>query len=174
VFINEVLINEPGADVNAEFVERMNPGASAVVLSGWTVSDAAGLRHTFASDTSLGAGRALVIFGGASAIPVGLSYAVAASTGSLNLTNSSETVMVKNSAGTTVDTATFGSTLTGTDSVSANRSPDGSSSGTFVLDGVAQLASTRPEAQPNLAVFRSVVKALPFEVRPIPHRRMPG
>ena len=32
-------------------------------------------------------------------------------------------------------------------------------------DRVAQLASTRPEAQPNLAVFRSVSKALPFEVR---------
>jgi ureidoglycolate lyase len=30
---------------------------------------------------------------------------------------------------------------------------------------VAQLASNRPQAQPNLAVFRSVAKALPFEVR---------
>jgi ureidoglycolate lyase len=32
-------------------------------------------------------------------------------------------------------------------------------------DRVAQLASSRPEARPNLAVFRSVAKALPFEVR---------
>jgi ureidoglycolate lyase len=32
-------------------------------------------------------------------------------------------------------------------------------------DRIAQLASTRPEAQPNLAVFRSVAKVLPFEVR---------
>jgi ureidoglycolate lyase len=32
-------------------------------------------------------------------------------------------------------------------------------------DRIAQLTSTRPEAQPNLAVFRSVAKALPFEVR---------
>ncbi|MBN1206893.1 MAG: ureidoglycolate lyase [Myxococcaceae bacterium] len=32
-------------------------------------------------------------------------------------------------------------------------------------DRVAQLASSRPGAQPNLAVFRSVAKALPFEVR---------
>lgn len=30
---------------------------------------------------------------------------------------------------------------------------------------VAQLASSRPGAQPNLAVFHSVPKALPFEVR---------
>jgi ureidoglycolate lyase len=32
-------------------------------------------------------------------------------------------------------------------------------------DRVAQLTSSRPGAQPNLAVFRSVAKALPFEVR---------
>jgi ureidoglycolate lyase len=32
-------------------------------------------------------------------------------------------------------------------------------------DRVAQLTSSRPDAQPNLAVFRSVAKALPFEVR---------
>lgn len=32
-------------------------------------------------------------------------------------------------------------------------------------DKVARLASSRPEAKPNLAVFRSVAKTLPFEVR---------
>ncbi|WP_224250002.1 lamin tail domain-containing protein [Hyalangium gracile] len=133
VFINEVLINEAGSDVNGEFVELVNPGSTTVDLSGWTVSDAAGLRHTFPSGSSLAAGKAVVIFGGAAGIPAGLTNAVAASTGSLNLSNSSETVTVKNSAGTTVATATFGSTVTGTDGVSANRSPDGSSSGTFVL-----------------------------------------
>jgi hypothetical protein len=133
VYINEVLINEPGSDVNGEFVELVNPGGTAVDLSGWTVSDAAGLRHTFAAGTSLGAGAAIVIFGGASGIPGTVTNAVAASTGSLNLSNSGDTVTVKNSAGTTVTTVTFSSTLAGTDGVSANRSPDGSSSGTFVL-----------------------------------------
>ncbi|WP_224368827.1 ureidoglycolate lyase [Hyalangium versicolor] len=33
------------------------------------------------------------------------------------------------------------------------------------FDRIAQLTSSRPGAQPNLAVFRSVAKALPFEVR---------
>ena len=33
------------------------------------------------------------------------------------------------------------------------------------FDWVAKLASSRPEAKPNLAVFRSVAKTLPFEVR---------
>ena len=141
VFINEALINEPGSDVNGEFVELVNPGGTAVDLSGWTLSDAAGLRHTFASGTSLGAGRAIAIFGGAAGIPAGVTNAVAASTGTLSLSNSSETVTVKNAAGTTVSTATFGSGLTGTDGVSANRSPDGSSSGTFVLH--TTLSSTR-------------------------------
>jgi endonuclease/exonuclease/phosphatase family metal-dependent hydrolase len=133
VFINEVLINEPGSDVNGEFVELVNSSGSAVTLAGWTISDASGLRHTFASGTSLGAGQAVVVFGGAAGIPSGLTNAVGASTGSLNLSNSSETVTLKNSAGTTVDTATFGSGLTGTDGVSANRSPDATSGATFVL-----------------------------------------
>ena len=133
VFINEVLINELGSDVNGEFVELVNPAGTAVDLSGWTVSDAAALRHTFAAGTTLGAGKAIVVFGGASGIPGTVTNAVAASTGSLNLSNSSETVTVKNAQGTTVSTATFSSSLTGTDGVSANRNPDASSSGTFVL-----------------------------------------
>jgi hypothetical protein len=144
VFINEVLINEPGSDVNAEFVELVNPAGTAVDLSGWTVSDAAGLRHTFASGTTLGVGQAVVIFGGASGIPAGLTNAVAASTGTLSLSNSSETVTVKNAAGTTVATSTFGSTLTSTDGVSANRSPDSSSSGTFVLHTTLSSSSASP------------------------------
>ncbi|HEX8697292.1 MAG TPA: lamin tail domain-containing protein [Myxococcaceae bacterium] len=133
VFINEVLVNEAGSDVNTEFVELVNSGTAAVDLSGWTVSDASGLRHTFASGTSLAAGRSLVLFGGAAGIPAGMANAVAASTGTLSLSNSGDTVYLKNSAGTAMDTATLGSALCGTDGVSANRSPDGSSTGSFVL-----------------------------------------
>jgi endonuclease/exonuclease/phosphatase family metal-dependent hydrolase len=132
VFVNEVLVNEPGSDVNGEFVELANTGTAAVDISGWTVSDAAAVRHTFPSGSSLAAGSAVVIFGGASAIPAGIN-AVAASTGTLGLSNSGDTVTVKNAAGTAVDTATLASGVCGTDGVSANRSPDGSSSGTFVL-----------------------------------------
>jgi endonuclease/exonuclease/phosphatase family metal-dependent hydrolase len=144
VFINEVLINEPGSDVNAEFVELVNPAGTAVDLSGWTVSDASGLRHTFASGTTLGAGKAIAVFGGASGIPSGLTNAVAASTGTLSLSNSGDTVTVRNAAGTTVATDTFGSALTGTDGVSANRSPDASSSGTFVLHTTLTSSSASP------------------------------
>jgi hypothetical protein len=153
VFINEVLINEPGSDVNGEFVELVNPAGTAVDLSGWTISDAAGLRHTFASGTTLGAGKAIVVFGGASGIPAGLTNAVAASTGSLNLSNSSETVTVKNAQGTTVDTATFGSALTGTDGVSANRNPDASSSATFALHTTVAGTSASPGTRASGAAF---------------------
>jgi endonuclease/exonuclease/phosphatase family metal-dependent hydrolase len=153
VFINEVLVNEPGSDVNAEFVELVNSGGTAVELSGWTVSDAAGLRHTFASGTSLGAGRALVVFGGASGIPAGMTNAVAASTGTLSLSNSGDTVTLKNAAGTTVSTVTLGSALTGTDGVSANRSPDGSSSGTFVLHTTLSSSASSAGKRANGTVF---------------------
>ncbi|WP_375757070.1 lamin tail domain-containing protein [Corallococcus exercitus] len=143
VFINEVLINEPGSDVNGEFVELVNSGTAAVDLSGWTVSDSTGVRHTFASGTSVAAGKAVVVFGGASGIPSGTTGAVAASTGTLGLGNSGDTVTLKNSAGTAVDTATFASSLAGTDGVSANRSPDASSTGGFVLHtGVSSLGSS--------------------------------
>ena len=39
------------------------------------------MRHTFASGTTLGAGRAIAVYGGASGIPPGLSNAVAARSG---------------------------------------------------------------------------------------------
>ncbi|MGE6757984.1 lamin tail domain-containing protein [Corallococcus interemptor] len=143
VFINEVLLNEPGSDVSGEFVELVNSGTAAVDLSGWTVSDGTGVRHTFASGTTVAAGKAVVVFGGAAGIPSGTVGAVAASTGMLNLGNSGDSVTVKNNTGTVVDTATFASSLSGTDGVSANRSPDTSSTGSFVLHtGVSSLTSS--------------------------------
>ena len=133
VFINEVLANEPGTDVNGEFVELVNSGGTAADLSGWTVSDSTGVRHTFASGTTLPAGGAIAVFGAALGIPSGVTNAVGASTGTLGLGNSGDTVTVKNAAGVTVNTTTYASSLSSTDGVSMNRSPDASSGGTFVL-----------------------------------------
>jgi endonuclease/exonuclease/phosphatase family metal-dependent hydrolase len=141
VFINEVLVNEAGSDVNGEFVELVNSGTAAADLSGWTISDATALRHTFASGTSLAAGRALVLFGGA------------ASTGTLSLSNSGDTVYLRNSAGTAVDTATLSSALCGTDGVSANRSPDGSNTGTFVLHTALSSSGYSPGNRTNGTAF---------------------
>ncbi|MBC7978923.1 MAG: lamin tail domain-containing protein, partial [Myxococcales bacterium] len=132
VFINEVLANEAGSDTAGELVELVNSGGTSVDLSGWTISDATAVRHVFAAGTTLGAGRAIVVFAGASAIPGGLTNAIASSTGSFVFGNSGDTVKLGNPAGL-VDSVTYTSTLSGTDGVSMNRSPDGSATGTFVL-----------------------------------------
>lgn len=132
VILNEIGANEPGSDVNGEFVEIVNIGGTAIDISGWTVSDASSVRHTFAGGTMLQAGKAIVVFGGASGIPGGLSNAVACSTGTLSLGNSGDTVTLKNGAGAVVQTMSYSSSLAGSDGVSINRSPDGSATGTWV------------------------------------------
>lgn len=143
VILNEILANEPGSDVTKEFVELVNVGGASIDLSGWTLSDAAGMKHTFASGTTLAAGKALVVFGGAAGIPTELTNAVAASTGTLALGNSGDTVTVKSSAGTTITSYTYPSSLSGTDGVSMNRSPDTSATGSFVLHtSLSSLASS--------------------------------
>ncbi|HYO59470.1 lamin tail domain-containing protein [Archangium sp.] len=149
VFINEVLANEAGSDVNGEFVELVNSGGTAADLSGWTVSDSTGVRHTFASGTTLAAGKALVVFGGALGIPSGVTNAVAASTGTLGLGNSGDTVTLKSSAGTTVNTTTYPSSLSGTDGVSMNRSPDATSGGSFMLHTSLSSLASSPGTRAN-------------------------
>lgn len=131
VVINEILANEPGTDTGAEFVELVNTGDSAVDLSGWTLRDDVGVRHTFAGGTSLGAGQAIAVFAEAGAIPGGID-AVAASAGTLSLTNGGERVSIRDREGATIDSFTYGAGLTAADGVSMNRSPD-ASEGSFVL-----------------------------------------
>lgn len=132
VILNEILANEPGSDTTAEFIELVNVGGTSVSIAGWTLVVGTTVRHTFASGTTLGAGKAIVVYAAATAIPAGSTNAVAASTGSLVLGNSGTTVAVKNGT-TTVNSFAYTSTLAGTDGVSMNRSPDASASGTFVL-----------------------------------------
>ena len=143
VFLNEVLINEPGSDVNAEFVELVNSGGSAVDLSG--VDDlrrgghAAHLRQRHGAGCGPGH-RGLRWRLGDSG---GLTNAVASSTGGLNLSNSGDTVTVKNASGTAVDAFTFGSSLA-VEPISANRNPDGVNTGTFVLHTTLSSSQSSP------------------------------
>ncbi len=142
IVINEIRANEPGSSTAGEFVELLNRGTSAASIAGWTLSDATGVRHTFASGTSLGAGRAIAVYGGASGIPPGLENAVAASSGALSLNNTSDTATLRNGSGAIVDSFAYPSSLAGTDGVSMNRSPDGST-GSFVLHtSLSSLASS--------------------------------
>ncbi|HET7233842.1 MAG TPA: lamin tail domain-containing protein [Longimicrobium sp.] len=133
VIINEILANEPGSDVNGEFVELVNTGGTSASIGGWTISDATGVRHTFAAGTSLAPGKAIVVFGGSSGIPAGLTNGVAASTGTLSLANGGDSVILKDAGAVVKTSYSYSSTLAGTDGVSMNRSPDASGSGSFVL-----------------------------------------
>lgn len=133
VILNEICANEPGSDTAGEFIEIVNVGGTSASIGGWTLSDATGVRHTFAAGTTLAAGKAIAVFGGASAIPAGLTNAVACSSGTLSLGNGSEQVCLKDGGGGVKDCFTYTSALSGTDGVSMNRSPDGGASGTFVL-----------------------------------------
>jgi endonuclease/exonuclease/phosphatase family metal-dependent hydrolase len=152
VIINEILANEPGSDTNGEFVELVNVGGTSASIGGWTLSDATSVRHTFASGTSLAPGKAIVVYAGASAIPAGLTNAVAASTGQLSLANGGDSVILKNGT-TTVDSFTYTSTLAGTDGVSMNRSPDASATGTFVLHTSISSLSNSPGTHANGTAF---------------------
>ncbi|WIG95555.1 lamin tail domain-containing protein [Myxococcus sp. SDU36] len=153
VLINEVMVNEPGSNVVGEFVELVNTGTGAVNLSGWTVSDAASVRHTFPTGTSLAAGGVIVVFGGAAGIPAGTPNAVSASTGTLGLSNSGDTVTVKTATGTVVESAVLSSGVSGTDGVSANRSPDLGTAATFVLHTSLSSLTSSPGRRVNGSAF---------------------
>jgi hypothetical protein len=145
VIINEVLANESGTATGGEFIEVYNAGGSPANLSGWTLSDAALVRHTF-GNTTLAPGATLVVFAGASFIPSALTNAVAASTGSLALNNGGDSVTLTN-AGQVIDTVTYAAALAALDGVSMNRSPD-RTDGPWALH--SSLSS--PASSPGLSV----------------------
>ena len=152
VIINEILANEPGSNTAGEFVEIVNVGGTSISIAGWTISDGAGVKHTFAAGTTLAAGKAIVVFAGASAIPAGLTNAVAASTGSLGLGNGGDSVILKNGTAT-VNSYTYPSSLSGTDGVSMNRSPDASATGSFVLHTALGSLSSSAGTRANGTAF---------------------
>jgi endonuclease/exonuclease/phosphatase family metal-dependent hydrolase len=144
VIINEIRANEPGSNTAGEFVELVNVGGTAANIGGWTISDGAAVRHTFAAGTTLNPGKAIVVFGGASAIPAGLSNAAPASTGALSLNNDGDTVTVRDAAGAVKNSFAYTSTLSGTDGVSMNRNPDGTAAGAFALHTSISSAQSSP------------------------------
>lgn len=142
VILNEILANEPGSSTAGEFVELVNVGGTSISIAGWTLSDGAGVKHTFAAGTTLAPGKAIVVYGGSSGIPAGLANAVAASTGTLGLGNSGDTVILKNGT-TTITSYSYPSSLSGTDGVSMNRNPDTSATGAWVLHtSISSLSSS--------------------------------
>lgn len=153
VVLNEILANEPGTDAATEFIELVNAGGSVVDVGGWTLSDATGVRHTFASGTLLEAGHAFVVFAKASAIPSGLGNAVGSTTGTLSLNNGGDTVTLRKPDATVVDSVTYGSGLAAQDGVSLNRNPDGAATGGFVLHTALSSLGASPGTRVDGSAF---------------------
>ena len=152
LLINEILANEPGSTVTAEFVEIVNIGGTLVDASGYTLSDSVGVRHTFAAGTQIPPGKALTVFGGAASIPPGIA-GVAASTTQLGLNNTTDTVTLRDAAGLQLDSFAYPSTLSAADGVSMNRSPDADPSGTFVLHNTLSAAGASPGTRATGAAY---------------------
>lgn len=111
VVINEVLPNPTGSDTGNEKIELYNKGTTTVDISSWTLEDSSTTIHTVPASTSLLAGG----------------YYVATPAGS-PLTNSGETVTLKNSSATTIGYSVTYPDLTSPENVSYARKPDGASS----------------------------------------------
>ncbi|MFZ9938931.1 MAG: lamin tail domain-containing protein [Bacteroidia bacterium] len=121
-------VRDPLAD---EFIEIFNDGP-ALDLSGFTVSDASMVRHTFAPGTVLPQNGVLVVFGGGNPLQgaFGSAQVVVASSGQLNLNNAGDLCILKDASGAEkfrFDIAQF----SGDPNEAYNRNPD--LRGDFVL-----------------------------------------
>ncbi|MCA9516872.1 MAG: lamin tail domain-containing protein [Myxococcales bacterium] len=121
VVVNEVLADPPaGAEGDAngdgradaaedEFVELVNASPSAVALDGWTLSDGARVRFTFPTGTTLGAGKAAVVFGGGRADGLAGTGALGfVADAGLSLANAGDSVVLRNARGVVVDRMVYG------------------------------------------------------------------
>ena len=106
---------------NDEFVEIVNRSGTSLDISNWVIADGYGDRHTVPNGTTIGDGVALVVFGGGT--PTNISgIAQTASSGGLELNNSGDVVTLKDDAGGTIVTYTYGSEAG--DDQSIARNPD--------------------------------------------------
>ncbi|MCP4427888.1 MAG: ExeM/NucH family extracellular endonuclease [Chloroflexi bacterium] len=82
-----------------EFIEIVNVSGGDLDISGWTLSDGFGLRHTFPVGTVIADSCSVVVFGGGTpAGAFGGSVVQTASEGALGLNNSGDTITLNNGA----------------------------------------------------------------------------
>ena len=145
IFINEVLA-DPAGDANGdgsihatrdEFIELVNTGPDEILLTNWTLSDAVKARHTFDAATSIPAYGFFSIFGGG--VPQGFTHAAVASTGTLGLNNTADSVSLFDASLALIDQMSYGAE--GGADVSLTRSPD--ATGLFVQHSTVDRKSTR-------------------------------
>ena len=152
LLINEIGANEPGGQTSREFVEVVNHGTLRVNLGpSFTLSDTVGVRHVFASSL-LQPGKAIVVFGNVDGIPPGLTNAVASSTHDLGLNNAGDTVSLKISS-TLLDQVAYPGSLSDSDGVSINVSPDGENTEVYVKHSTISSLPSSPGKRANGADF---------------------
>jgi uncharacterized repeat protein (TIGR01451 family) len=163
--VNEVLADPPAGDegdanhdglrdgAQDEFVELVNASNVQLSISGWTLrthsttNSAETVRHTFAADTSVPAGNAIIVFGGgtfdAGNRLFGCAPAVKTSSAGLSLTNGGLTVLIRDASGNLVTEFSYGGStgLNGGNAQSLTRSPD--INGNLVLHSTPAAASGR-------------------------------
>ncbi|NEO25687.1 MAG: DUF4114 domain-containing protein [Kamptonema sp. SIO4C4] len=114
-----------------EFVELVNNSGSSVDISGWTVSDGIGVRHTFPDGTVLAAEQAVVVFGGGTPTGnFGGAIAQTASSGALGFNNTGDTITLKDG---TTERVSYSYGSEGGNEQSLTRDPD--LTGDFILHG---------------------------------------
>jgi len=134
IVINEILA-DPASDLTGdangdgtvvttddEFVEIVNNELTSLNISGWTLSDALGVKHTFPANTVIPASCSIVVF--AAGTPTGTfgrSLVQVASTGQLGLNNTGDTVTLNNG---TSNVASYTYAAEGNDNQSLTRDPD--------------------------------------------------
>jgi hypothetical protein len=112
---------DPLAD---EFIEFYNSSASSIDLSGYTISDASQVRHTFPNGTIVPSKGVIVVFGGGT--PTGTfggAIVQTASTGQLNMNNAGDIATLKTSGGATILTFDING-LSGNPNEAYTRFPD--------------------------------------------------
>lgn len=135
IVINEFLADPAGditGDANGdgtrdssqdEFVELVNATGEELDLSGWTLNDAVGLKHTFPAGTVIPDTCSVVIFGGGSPTgSFGGSVVQTASGGNLGLNNTADTITLYNLSAKAVISYTYGAE--GSYDQSLTRDPD--------------------------------------------------
>ncbi len=130
--------DDDGFNSEDEFVEIINNTGMDVDISGWTLSDAVTVRHTFPNGTVVPDGGTIVIFGGGD--PTGLfggAIVQTASTGFIGLNTGGDQVILSDNAGNVLTQVAFGDE--GDQDQSLVRDPD--LFGNFVAHSTATTAN---------------------------------
>lgn len=107
-----------------EFIEFFNSSATSIDISGYTISDASSIRHTFPTGTIVPSNKSIVVFGGGT--PTGTfggSMVQTATGGQLNMNNAGDTMTIKNTSNVTILTFVING-LSGNPDEAYTRNPD--------------------------------------------------